>query len=304
MEGIAQKLPPLAALKVFESAGRHASFVDAAAELGVTPSAISHAVRTLEDRLGIPLFRRDGRALSLTPAGEELLAEASRAFDGLARVVERLAGASGRAGLRVSAAPTFASRWLLPRLARLRRRHPALSVSISTEQGWVELGDGRFDLAIRMARAPSGGGEWHRLAEIRLVPVAAPVFAGRPLASLLARLPAIHVTSTSEDWASWAAATGMDAPDPAKGLRFDTVHMAIDAAAQSLGVALARLPVCAADLASGGVAPLAAPLEVGMAYWLVARQGALRRSNGRLFAAWLRDELASGAGTAMESGPP
>lgn len=291
MDGTSHKLPPLAALRIFEAAGRHASFAAAAVELGVTPSAVSHAVRTLEDRLGIPLFRRDGRALSLTPAGQELLAEATRAFEGLSRVMARLAGVRGQAGLRVSAAPTFAARWLLPRLAQLRRDHPRLSVTISTEQGWVELGDGRFDFAIRMAPEPAGAGEWQHLSDIRLVPVAAPGFAGTALPVVLAKLPAIHVTSSKEDWASWAAANHLTPPDPAKGLRFDTVHMAIDAAAQGLGVALARLPVCDADLATGRVVPLAEPQQVRMAYWLVARPGGLRQPEGRIFAGWLKSEL-------------
>lgn len=293
MDSAARILPPLAALRVFEAAGRHGSFTAAASELGVTPSAVSHGVRTLEDRLGIPLFRRDARGLSLTPAGEELLAEATRAFDGLARAMQRLTDSRGRAGLRISSAPTFAARWLLPRLPRLRRDHPGLSVAISTEQGWVELSDGRFDLAIRMAEEPSGSGDWHRLVPISLVPVAAPAHAGVAVAAVLQRLPAIHVTSAKEDWASWWAQRGGTAPDPASSLRFDTVHMAIDAAAQGLGVALARLPVCNDDLSAGRVVALAEPAEIGTAYWLVARPGALRQSNARLFAGWLMGELSA-----------
>jgi DNA-binding transcriptional LysR family regulator len=301
MEAVPHNLPPLAALRIFEAAGRHSSFSAAAAELGVTPSAVSHAVRTLEDRLGIPLFRRNAKGLSLTPAGEDLLAEATRAFGGLSRVMARLTEAQGHAGLRVSAAPTFAASWLLPRLADLRRRHPRLSVAITTEQEWVELGDGRFDLAVRMAAAPSGIGEWLRLAPVRLVPVASPAFKGLDVEAALARLRGIHVTSTRDDWASWSAARGMAAPDPARGIRFDTVHMAIDAAAQGLGVALARLPVCDADLASGRVTALAEPLEIGMAYWLVARPGALRQFEGRVFAEWLRAELAPDGKAAPEA---
>ena len=299
MEAAPHNLPPLAALRIFEAAGRHGSFSAAAAELGVTPSAVSHAVRTLEDRLGIPLFRRNAKGLSLTPPGEELLAEATRAFEGLSRVMGRLTEAQGSAGLRVSAAPTFAASWLLPRLADLRRRHPRLSVAITTEQEWVELGDGRFDFAVRMAVAPSGSGEWLRLAPVRLVPVAAPAFNGLDVGSALARLPGIHVTSTRDDWASWSAAHGMAPPDPARGMRFDTVHMAIDAAAQGLGVALARLPVCDADLSSGRVTALAEPLETGMVYWLVGRPGVLRQFDGRIFAEWLQAEL-----TAEEKAAP
>lgn len=291
MDTAARKLPPLAALRVFEAAGRHGSFTGAATELGITPSAVSHGVRTLEDRLGVPLFRRDARGLSLTPAGEDLLAEATSAFDGLARAMQRLTDSHRRAGLRISSAPTFAARWLLPRLPRLRRDHPGVSVTISTEQGWVELGDGRFDLAIRMAEEPSGPGDWHRLVPIALVPVAAPAYEGVALDAVLTRLPAIHVISAKEDWASWSAQQGMEAPDPTRGPRFDTVHMAIDAAAQGLGIALARLPVCNDDLGSGRVVALAQPVETRTSYWLVARPGALRQSNARFFAAWLKREL-------------
>ncbi|GGG31168.1 LysR family transcriptional regulator [Caldovatus sediminis] len=291
-----RQLPPLAALRVFEAAGRRGGFTAAAEELGVTPSAVSHAVRTLEDHLGLPLFRRDPRGLALTPAGEALLAEASRAFDALAGTVGRLVAARHEAGLRISVAPTFAARWLLPRLPALRRRHPALAISITTEQDWVDLGDGRRDLAIRMAREPSGPGEWHRLVQERLVPVAAPAFAGLSLEAALARLPAIHLTTVSEDWAAWASRTGMAAPpDPRRGLRFDTAHMGLEAAAQGLGVALGRLPACAADLGARRVVALGPAVASGTAYWLVTRPGLLRQRDGRLLAAWLREELADPA---------
>lgn len=288
---VANRLPPLAALRIFEAAGRHGGFTAAAEELGVTPSAVSHAVRALEDRLGLPLFHRDPRGLRLTPAGQELLAEASRAFDGLARTLERLTANRTAVGLTLSAAPTFALRWLLPRLPVLRRRHPSLSVSITTERDWVEVGDGRCDLAIRMAQEPAGPGEWHFLAQERLVPVAAPAMAGQSLQAVLRRLPAIHVTTVQEDWAAWAARRGVPAPGPGPGLRFDTAHMALEAAEQGLGVALGRLPVCADDIARGRLVPLDEPMEGSTAYWLVVRPGLLRQRDGRLLLAWLREEF-------------
>lgn len=287
---MAHKLPPLSALRVFEAAGRCGGFTAAAAELGVTPSAVSHGVRTLEDALGLPLFHRDQRGMHLTPAGETLLREASRAFEGLSRCVERLTGPRGGRGLAGSVAPTFATRWLLPRLPALRRRHPWLELAISTEREHVELGDGRFDFAIRMASAPSGPAEWHRLAPVGLVPVAA-ADCRLTLTEALARLPPIHVTGAREDWAAWAALRGLEPPDPARGLRFDTIQMGLDAAAQGLGLALARLPVCGDDIAAGRVRALDAPVEGGTAYWLVTRPGLLRQREGRLLAAWLREQL-------------
>jgi DNA-binding transcriptional LysR family regulator len=284
------RLPPLSALRIFEAAGRHGGFSAAAAELGVTPSAVSHGVRTLEDALGLPLFHRDPRGLRLTPAGETLLPEASRAFEALSRCVEGLARQRARSGLAGSVAPTFATRWLLPRLPALRRRHPTLDLAISTEREHVELGDGRFDFAIRMAAAPTGPAEWHRLAPVGLVPVVT-ADCQLSLQEALTRLPAIHVTASGEDWAAWAALRGLNPPDPARGLRFDTIQMALDAAAQGLGLALARLPVCADDIAAGRVRALDAPVKGGTAYWLVTRPGLLRQREGRLLAAWLREQL-------------
>lgn len=289
---MAHRLPPLSALRVFEAAGRCGGFTAAATELGVTPSAVSHGVRTLEDALGVPLFHRDQRGMRLTPAGEKLLQEASLAFERLSRCIEVLTGPSAGRRLAGSVAPTFAMRWLLPRLPALRRRHPSIDLAISTEREHVELGDGRFDFAIRMAMKPAGPAEWHRLAPVGLVPVAA-ADCPLPLSEALARMPAIHVTAAGEDWASWAALRGLPPPDPSRGLRFDTIGMALDAAAQGMGLALARLPVCADDISTGRVRALDAPVESGTAYWLVTRPGLLRQREGRLIAAWLREQLDS-----------
>lgn len=291
---MAHKLPPLPALRIFEAAGRHGGFTAAAAELGVTPSAVSHGVRGLEDSLGLPLFHRDPRGLRLTPAGETLLREASRAFQALSRCVEALTESRSRNGLVGSVAPTFATRWLLPRLQALRRLYPSLALTISTEREHVEIGGGRFDFAIRMAAAPAGSADWHRLAPVRMVPVVAPD-CRLSLTEALARLPAIHVTAAGEDWAEWAALRGVGPAGRSSGLRFDTIQMALDAAAQGLGVALARLPVCTEDISTGRVRTLDAPVEGSIACWLVARPGLLRQREGRLLAAWLRRELASEA---------
>ncbi|NKC32857.1 LysR substrate-binding domain-containing protein [Falsiroseomonas selenitidurans] len=287
---MAHPLPPLPKLRLFEAAGRHGSFTAAAAELHVTPSAISHAVRGLEDQLGLPLFHRDRNALRLTAAGQDLAEEASRAFAGLARCMDRL-GRVRDGGLALSVAPTFAASWLLARLPGLHRRHPGLAISLTTERDWVTLGDGRHDMAIRMAAAPRGPGEWLHLVQERLLPVTARPM---PLEAALARLPAIHVTSVAEDWAAWAARRGLAPPDPARGLRVDTVHMAMEAAAKGLGVALARLPVTQDDLAGGRLHGLDPPQESRTGYWLVTRPGLLRQREARQLAAWLRAELAAG----------
>lgn len=285
-------LPPLAPLRLFEAAGRLGGFTAAAAELGVTPSAVSHAVRTLEDVLGVALFRRDPRGLTLTPAGENLLLEATAAFEGISRAMGRLKGAKA-AGISISVSPSFATRWLMPRLPALRRHHPGLALRISTEREWVTPGDGRFDAAIRLAQAPSGPGEWRHLADERVVPVAAPRYASTPLPELLGRLPAIHDTATDTGWDAWAGWHGMPAPDPSRGLGFDMTHMALDAAAAGLGVALARLPVADDDLARGTLVAVGPEMGAGTAYWLVSRPGLSRQTDGRLFTDWLAASLAA-----------
>ena len=294
--GIRPRLPSLPALRVFEAVGRRGSRAAAAEELGITPSAVSHAVRALEDALGQPLFRRGPRGFALTPAGQDLLREARVAFDRLAAAVERLTTGRAEAGLLVSAAPSFAVRWLLPKLPALRRRHPSLNVTITTERDWVALDDGRCDLAIRMAPHPNGPGTWRLLARERLVPVAAPSALRRlrtaTVEEALRALPAIHVTSVREDWAAWCEKARAPLPEPSRGLRFDTIHMALDAAVQGLGVVLGRLPIAASDIAAGRLTPLDGPEVSGTAYWLVARPGALRQRDARLFTAWLQEELA------------
>ena len=291
------RLPPLAPLRLFEAAGRLGGFTAAAAELSVTPSAVSHAVRTLEDVLGLPLFRRDARGLTLTPAGEDLLGEATAAFEGITRAMSRLKGTKA-AGISVSVAPSFATRWLMPRLPALRRAHPALALRISTERERVLPGDGRFDAAIRLAEAPAGPGEWRHLADEKLVPVAAPCHARTPLPALLTKLPAIHVTSLRQDWAAWGSWAGIQAPDATRGLAFDMTHLALDAAAAGLGVVLARLPVAADDLARGTLVPMGPEMPTGTAYWLVTRPGLSRQTEGRLFTEWLAGNLREAAAAA------
>lgn len=284
------RLPPLSTLRLFEAAARLLSFRKAAEELLLTPSAVSHGIQTLEAWLGAELFARSPRGLALTAAGAAYYPVVREALDLLAEGTRRVA--DGRAGGRiaVSAAPTFAARWLLPRLPRFRARHPDIVVAVDTAQEQVGLPDQEIDAAIRMGDGHWPGVSAERLVGESLVPVCRPDLAGRQLSELTL----IHVTTVSEDWAYWAKAAGQPLADGAPGLRFDTLHMAFEAAAAGLGVAIGRRPLVDPDLASGRLARFPGPaVPSGTAYWLILPESRLRPPHLEAFRRWLLEEAAA-----------
>ena len=286
-------LPPLSALRLFESAGRHLSFKAAAEELHLTPSAVSHGIKGLEDWLGVPLFVREHRGLSLSEAGAAYLPKVREALDSLVMATEALPGRAGSGTLSISVAPTFGQRWLVPKLAAFRRQHPDIQVSLDTNHHHVDFPRDGVDLAIRM-----GPGGWPDvdavcLAWEQLVPVAAPDVA-REIAGPddLARHSLLHVTSVSEDWADLA---GLEGQSFADGPRFDTLDMAFEAAAEGIGIAIGRLPLIAADLAAGRLATLLGPpRSCRTGYWLVTRKDAHTGRDVALFREWIESEIAEG----------
>jgi DNA-binding transcriptional LysR family regulator len=311
---MALRLPPLPSLRLFEAAGRHVSFKLAAEELGVTPSAVSHGIVALERWLGIALFERGARGLSLTAAGTEYLPYVSEALSMIATGTQRLPSRRADRRIRLSCAPTFASRWLLPGLQRFRERHPGIAIEIDTSHRQVGFPVDGVDLAIRMGRGPWPGLASTRLVGERLVPVCAPAYrdslppsrlgaqrgAGEGGGVELTRATLIHVTSVSEDWAAWAEAAGMGSEsdagarlDLAGGLRFDTVHLAFEAAMAGLGVAIGRRPLVDHDLNKGTMVEAAGPVvESATAYWLVGAETAKGRPDIAAFTRWLVEETA------------
>ncbi|MFT4065868.1 LysR substrate-binding domain-containing protein [Paraburkholderia sp.] len=292
------RLPPLPALRFFEAAGRHQSFKLAAAELNVTPSAISHGIVGLEAALGVELFVREPRGISLTPVGADYLSYVSEAFSLIAIGTQRLPNRRADRPIALSCAPTFASRWLLPRLAGFRARWPNVNVSMDTSHRQVGFPVDGFDFAIRMSRAPVAGTAWTRLFGERFVPVCSPAYL-RTLrdergAISLQRATLIHVNDASEDWQTWLDATGTEGIDAGGGLRVDTIQLAFEAASMGLGVALGRQPLVDGDLASGAlVEACAGAIESSTAYWLVSAENAesaIRRPELADFKHWLLGE--------------
>lgn len=293
------QLPSLPGLEAFEAVARHKSFTRAARELHVTQSAISHRVRALEEQLGAPLFVREGKSVALTDAGR-VLDEAVRDAFALLRDATRRLERTHEATLTVSCSPSFAIRWLVPRLPSFRARHPELDLRIAADDRLVLPGRGGIDACLRYGPGDYDGVEHTRLAVERIAPVASPV--------LLERVPlrepadlAAHVLLHDEvlrdhpgrvGWRRWLEAAGARDVDPDRGPRFSHAHMALEAAVAGQGVALGRTTLVSRDLSEGRlVRPLSLELESGLAYWLLTPRGVTPPSPVRALAAWLEDEI-------------
>jgi LysR family transcriptional regulator, glycine cleavage system transcriptional activator len=285
------RLPPLKTLRLFEAAGRHASFRKAAEELALTPSAVSHGIRTLEDWLGASLFARGPGTLALTAAGRAYLPRIREALETIARASDGVPGRRPNGRLTVSAAPTFGMRWLAPNLQHFAAAHPGIDIALDTAQRAVEFPRDGVDVAIRLGR-----GDWPELTATLLfnewlVPVCAPsLAAGIATAGDLARLPAIHVVTARDDWESWRALAG--APEGAAGaraMRVDNIALAMEAAAAGSGVAIGRLPLIRAEIDAGRVVPvLGPPRRAPSGYWLVCARESLARPEVKAFRSWIK----------------
>lgn len=304
---------PWPALRAFEAASRHASFKDAARELGLTPTAISHQVKRLETRLGLKLFERLHRALLLTPAGETLATEAQAAFLRLEQTLDRLrlqGRVADRDSLTVSCVPSFATKWLAPRLHDFQAAHPRIALRVLADETLVDLRrDRTVDVALRYGPGPYGKGVvaerlWSRGA---IVAVSAPTVAKLAKApSGLARQMLMRTASPSArggskrasphaDWSTWLAAAGV-ATDSAirkalDGPIFSASHLAIEAAVAGKGIALAPTVLVDRDVAAGRLVhlfDLAVPDP--NAFWLVCRADRQTESRVRAFRRWIKRE--------------
>ena len=264
------RLPPLNTLRLFESAGRQLNFKSAAQELGVTPSAVSHGIQTLEDWLGSALFHRNGRAVTLTSAGQAYLPAVTQTLTLLASAADQASRGAGNR-LHISAAPIFASRILVPRLPRFSETHPHIAVSIDTSHRVVEFPRDGADLGIRRGHGRWAGLSAELLLTETLVPVCSPLLFERLRDTPLNNAPLIHLTGAGEDWQAWADACGEGEIKSRKGIEVDTAEMAIHAAVEGLGIAIGRRPFVDPELAAGTLVHFRdqeVPAEAGI--WLVA----------------------------------
>lgn len=251
-----RKLPSTAALAAFESAARHQSYTRAAAELAVTQSAICRQIASLEDFLGVKLFRRSQRGVALTEAGQRYSRRVAARLDEVERDALDLmsGGAEGGGSLELAVVPTFATQWLLPRLADFQRAHPGALVHFTPRTRPFLFADTPFDAAILPGSEPWPGTESIDLMPEPLVAVASPRLPGasacRTVADVAA-LPLLQASTRPDGWRQWFASQGLSVEHDMAGSRMELFSMLSEAAAQGLGVALVPRLLVESDLASG-----------------------------------------------------
>jgi LysR family transcriptional regulator of beta-lactamase len=286
---------PLNSLRAFEAAARHLSFTKAAIELNVTPAALGHQVKALEDRLGAPLFRRLPRGLALTDEGQALLPVLREAFDRVAASLARFDDGRGRELLSVGAVGSFALAWLLPRLAAFEAAHPEVDLRLTTNNNRVDIAEEGLDFAIRF-----GDGAWHGTEAVLLFDAPLTVLCNAETAARL-RTPAdlagesLLRSYRNEEWPAWFEAAG--APLPLLiGPVFDSAALMVEAALAGHGVALAPA-ILFEDRAAR---PFAVEVSLG-GYWLTRLKSKRPSPAMQAFEAWL---LAQNPRHSRESGNP
>jgi LysR family glycine cleavage system transcriptional activator len=295
-----RRLPPLGALRAFEAAARLQSFKRAAEELSVTPTAISHQIRALEEQTGVRLFERQTRRVALTAAAERLYPVLRKGFDAFAEAIAELAVRSQRRALTLSATLSFTAKWLVPRVASFRQACPDLDLRLHASDDPVDLHAGVADAAIRYGRGPYPGLIAERLIENRFAPVCSPRLAlTQPIdlrGQALLHSEWRHPTLDTPSWRAWCERAGLDGIDVEAGLRFTDESHAIQSAIAGHGVALLSLALVADDLAAGTLVQPFGPVLEGYPHWFVYREGELSDEVAAL-RDWLRAQAElTGAG--------
>jgi LysR family glycine cleavage system transcriptional activator len=304
---MAHALPGLTSLRTFEAAGRLLSFTKAAGELAVTPAAVSHQIREFEDQLGAPLFMRSSRSVRLTPGGEILHAAVSDALDGIARAVSRLKKADGKPRLKITASPSIAAKWIVPRLDRFLALVPDADIRMDVSQLPLDFVRDEIDVAIRFGEGHYPGMKVDRLFDETILPVCSPKLlqGKKPLKAPrdLLQHTLIHVEwdaqgATWPNWRMWMLAAGIRDFDDTRGLHFLLTSLALQAAIDGLGVALSESTLVADDLAAGRlVQPFKMTLKgpPRFAYYVIAPIETADEPMVRTFREWILKEAAATA---------
>jgi LysR family transcriptional regulator, glycine cleavage system transcriptional activator len=304
------RLPSLNALKAFDAAARHLSFTRAAVELHVTHGAVSRQIASLEEHLQSPLFVRSSKGLTLTEEGARLARAVSAALDMLRSAVTEISGAGNASVLRVSVPPTLAMWWLIPRLTALHHAHPRLRIDLSTSTEPVDFDSGGYDAAIRRISSVPRGMLAERFMDGRSIPVCSPAYQAKHrlrTAGDIGRVTLVVTRSEPQTWDDWLRRRKVRRDPAAAVLTFDQLYFALQAALDSLGVALAPAALVAGEIRRGRLCALAAPQgEVSPVYALLSPRVSPRREAIHTLGAWLKsaEQLAPDreAGTGTESG--
>jgi LysR family glycine cleavage system transcriptional activator len=291
---------PLNALRAFEATARHLSFTKAAKELHVTPAALSHQIRGLEDLLGVKLFHRSARKIELTDAARLIYPGVRAGFESLREAMQRLDRSEHNRVLVVSSAPGLTAKWLVPRLYRFLSKHPDIDARISATLSFADFKTDGVDVAVRLSSGLHPDLYVEKLADEWVLPLCSPKLlqGPEPLRTPhdLSRFTLIQLdlpVAAVPTWDEWLTAVGVDGIDTSRGLRLNVVDHALDAAIEGVGVVLAHKLVASGDMAAGRlVAPFGLELPVrGRAYHFVCPRGHERRPTVRAFRDWLVSEI-------------
>jgi DNA-binding transcriptional LysR family regulator len=292
---MALRLPPLSGLRLYEAAARCGSFKRAAQELNLTPGALSHGIDSLEQWLDVDLFERKARGVVLTAAGRQFLPYIAEALSMIATGTLRLPSRRFEDRLSINAAPLFAYKLLLPRLHRFRDLYPNMVVTVDASAQIVQLPSDQFDIAIRNSRDASPKMSCDLLGRIRFAPVGKPNY----IRDLMrdgpidwSRATLIHTSAASEDWETWCNHSQTETA-AARKFVVSSAQLALEAAADGLGLAIGRMPLIDDDIASGRLAvAVDHVVPVMSGYWLVKPPGIETRREVVAFRNWLLKEMA------------
>jgi len=303
------RLPPLNSLRAFVVAARHMSFSKASSELHVTPAAISQQIRQLEEQLGCALFRRSSWALALTEEGQACLPGLAEAFEKIVEALERIDATQEAGPLTVSVAPSFAAKWLVPRLENFRELHPEIDVQIGASMQLVDFTSEEVDCAIRYGAGGYGELFAERILRETVFPVCSPLLQQNGLPPQrpddLGRFTLLHDGSPDQDpscpdWGMWLKAAGVHGVEVDRGLRFNQSSLVLEAAIAGQGVALAKGQLATDDLRTGRlIRPFNVAHKLDFAYYLVCPRRKTSLAKVAAFRRWLhaqagRDQMPDG----------
>ena len=303
--------PPLEALRFFHVAGRHQSFAKAARELGVTPGAVAHRVRTLEQYLGADLFVRQSHGLDLNARGQAFLVEVQHTLCALDKTTDRFRAGAKAGALSLVAVEAFAEMWLMPRLAAFRCAHPEIVIEFETDHYEVDPARREFDVWIAFVAGVPRTVQSEVLFEETLVPVCTPAFLasrGRPVHPAdLREWPLLYDLAWDGYWAHWFASREAGVPDMSRASGYRLYSMMIQAALEGMGVALGHSLLIAPHLEGGTlVALFEPPVAAPARYFLAVAPGSADKPEARAFLDWLRAETrkSDAAGKSAEEPAP
>lgn len=288
-----RRLPNLAALRAFEAAARHENFSRAAEEIHVTHGAISHQVRALEEELGVALFARHGKRIAITPEGARFAATLRKALGEIATAAAAVRADAKHQRLTVTALPSFAARWLSPRLGHFIEQHPDLEVMLQSSGQLTDFVRESVDIGVRFGKGNYPGLAVEKIMDDYYYPVVSPRFNGGKLPSTAQKMAqSTLLRCEGEPWTPWFRAAGLDLLEPTGGLVFQDSSMLVRAAVEGHGIALARHAIAVSDLESGGLVRLFdIAVKCPESYYLVCPQESLHRPQVRAFRDWLFAEI-------------